>query len=315
MKIRKELFILASASLLVLLASCKGKENAAPKGKNASSAEPEETVYAVNTFKAKAENLDAYLEFGGDVSSVSSIDVLPDTAGKLTRTLVSIGDYVHKDDIIAYIDASRPGMNFAANPVKAPVSGTISYFPFAIGTQVAPSMSIAKVSDTKDLQIKVNIPERFISRIQQGQSAAITFDSYPSEVFSARVFEVSPILDSVSRTMEIKLKINPIDERVRVGMYARVRLVTESMNDVIVLPSNAIVTRDGKNYLFVISDKKSESGKSTVDMVNVKVGITVDNVVEISEGISAGAEVVVKGQGLLNQGDVVNVLSVVNADK
>ncbi len=115
--------------------------------------------------------------------------------------------------------------------------------------------------------------------------------------------------------MAIKLKIVPEDPKVRVGMYARVKLITESMHDVIVLPSNAVVMREGKPYLFVVSDKKTESGKSTVDMVPVKLGISVDNNTEISEGVTAGVEVVVKGQSLLNQGDAVTVLAVVNEER
>lgn len=305
--------IIFTAALISGLAftSCKEKKN--EKAKKAE--DPAETVYAINTFKSKPGNLDNYLEFGGDVSSVSAIDVLPDTSGKITRALVSVGDTVKKDDIIAYVDASRPGMNYAASPVKAPVSGTVTSFPYTVGATVAPSMSIAKISDTKDLQIKVNIPERFVSRIKLNQKAQITFDSYPSDVFNAVVYEVSPVLDNVSRTMAIKLRIVPTDPRVRVGMYARVRLVTESMHDVIVIPTNAIVSRDGENYLFVISDKLSESGKQTVEMVNVKLGITVDNVTEIAEGVKAGAEVVVKGQSLLNNGDSVSILAVVNEEK
>ncbi|WP_318713739.1 efflux RND transporter periplasmic adaptor subunit [Treponema sp.] len=311
MNFKKTLILTAAVAATLSLVSCKGnKDEDKKKGDEA-----QETVYAVNTFKTKSGNLDNYLEFGGDVSSVSAIDVLPDTNGKITRTLVSVGDKVKKDDIIAYVDASRPGMNYAASPVKSPVSGTVTSFPYTVGATVAPSMSIAKISDTKDLQIKVNIPERFVSRIQLNQKAAITFDSYPSDVFNAIVYEVSPVLDSVSRTMAIKLKIVPEDPKVRVGMYARVKLITESMHDVIVLPSNAVVMREGKPYLFVVSDKKTESGKSTVDMVPVKLGISVDNNTEISEGVTAGVEVVVKGQTLLNQGDAVTVLAVVNEER
>ena len=310
MKATKFFIFAASVFAAVAMVSCKGK-----KVEEKKSEEVQETVYAVNTFKSKPGNLDDYLEFGGDVSSVSAIDVLPDTNGKLTRTLVSVGDKVKKDDIIAYVDASRPGMNYAASPVKAPVSGTVTSFPFSVGATVAASMSIAKISDTKDLQIKVNIPERFVSRIKLNQKAQITFDSYPADVFNAEVYEVSPVLDSVSRTMAIKLRIVPTDPKVRVGMYARVKLVTESVHDVLVIPSNAVVKREGKTYLFVVSDKKTESGKPTVSLVPVKLGITVDDVTEIAEGLKVGAEIVVKGQSLLNDGDAISILTVVNEER
>ncbi|MBQ0039135.1 MAG: efflux RND transporter periplasmic adaptor subunit [Treponema sp.] len=309
MKATKFLIFAASVFAAVAMVSCKEKKE------EQKSEEVQETVYAVNTFKSKPGNLDDYLEFGGDVSSVSAIDVLPDTNGKLTRVLVSVGDSVKKDDVIAYVDASRPGMNYAASPVKAPVSGTVTSFPYSVGATVAASMSIAKISDTKDLQIKVNIPERFVSRIGLNQKAQITFDSYPADVFKAEVYEVSPVLDSVSRTMAIKLRIVPTDPKVRVGMYARVKLVTESVHDVLVIPSNAVVKREGKTYLFVVSDKLSEGGRPTVKIVPVKLGITVDNVTEIAEGLKVGDEIVVKGQSLLNDGDAISILAVINEGK
>ena len=115
--------------------------------------------------------------------------------------------------------------------------------------------------------------------------------------------------------MAIKLRIVPTDPKVRVGMYARVKLVTESVHDVIVIPSNAVVKREGKTYLFVVSDKKTESGKPTVSLVPVKLGITVDDVTEIEEGLKAGAEIVVKGQSLLNDGDAISILAVVNEER
>lgn len=311
MNFKKTIIFAMTFALALSFISCKGKKSK----ENKKEQETTETVYAVNTYIIKPGNLDDYLEFGGDVSSISAIDVLPDTNGKITRTLVSVGDKVKKGDILAYVDASRPGMNYAASPVKAPVSGTITSYPYTVGATVAPSMSIAKISDTKDLQIKVNIPERFISRIKLNQKAIITFDSYPSDFFNAIVYEVSPVLDNVSRTMAIKLKIVPEDSKIRVGMYARVKLITESIHDVIVLPSNAIVMRDGKPYLFVLSDKKTESNKPLVDMVSVKLGISVDNYTEITEGITVGSQVVVKGHTLLNQGDAVSVLAVINEEK
>lgn len=307
MKFGKSIVFTAAVLASLSLAACKK-----PEQKKKSAQEPAETVFAVNTYNVTSGNLDNYLEFGGDVSSVSSIDVLPDTSGKLVRALVSVGDKVKKDQIIAYVDASRAGMNYSASPVKAPVSGTITSFPFSVGTQVAASMSIAKISDTKDLQIKVNIPERFVSRIELNQSAIITFDSYPSDSFKAVVYEVSPVLDSISRTMAIKLRIVPTNPKVRVGMYARVKLITDRKKKVIIVPANAVVIREEKPYLFVVSEKKNENGKDTVNMVPVALGITVDDITEIIEGVKEGSQIVVKGQSLLNEGDAVSVLSVVN---
>lgn len=295
-------FILMAAAILSsALVSCKGKSEKTEKE------EETETIYAVNADIVQAGNLDDYLEFGGDVSSVSAVDVYPDAAGKISRIRVSVGDLVKKDQIIAYVDPSRPGMNYSENPVKAPISGRVTSFPPTIGTMVSQSYSIAKISDTDELQIKVNVAERFISRIRENQTAIVSFDAYPGVEFKARVFEVSPVLDTTSRTMLAKLKVEPADSRIKAGMYARVKLITDTIKGAVVIPNDAIVYRDGKPYVFTA---KSESAESSVNMVSVKEGLSVDNKTEIQEGLKEGDVIIVKGQSLLSDGSKVKILSI-----
>lgn len=295
-------FILMAAAILSsALVSCKGKSEKTAKE------EETETIYAVNADIVQAGNLDDYLEFGGDVSSVSAVDVYPDAAGKISRIRVAVGDLVKKDQIIAYVDPSRPGMNYSENPVKAPISGRVTSFPPTIGTMVSQSYSIAKISDTDELQIKVNVAERFISRIRENQTAIVSFDAYPGVEFKARVFEVSPVLDTTSRTMLAKLKVEPADSRIKAGMYARVKLITDTIEGAVVIPNDAIVYRDGKPYVFTA---KSESAESSVNMVSVKERLSVDNKTEIQEGLKEGDVIIVKGQSLLSDGSKVKILSI-----
>lgn len=297
--------IMAAALIAAALASCKAK----PKDDSKDNAEVE-ALFAVNTYKTKAGNLDDYLEFGGDVSAVSSVAALPDMAGKISRVMVNVGQMVSKNQILAYVDASRPGMDYSASPVKAPIAGRVISFIPTIGTMVSQASVIAEIADTDELEIKVSVAERFISRISLGQTATVTFDAYPGVDFKAKIFEVSPVLDKASRTMSVKLRINPPDKRIKAGMYARVRLITESIKDAIVVPASAIVSREGAPYLFVISSQKNGNTPAKVKLCAVEQGILVDNKTEITKGLIAGDEIVVKGQNLLNDGASVNIVSV-----
>jgi membrane fusion protein, multidrug efflux system len=299
-------------------------------------AEEAEAIFAINTFKTEKSSLDDYLEFGGDVAAVSSVDVMPDMSGKISRILVSVGDFVEKNQVIAEVDASRPGMNYSASPVKAPIAGTVTSLAPSIGTMVSPAMSMAKIAKTNELEIKTSVAERYISRIKLNQKADVTFDAYPGVNFSARVFEVSPVLDTTTRTMAIKLRIEPTDERIRVGMYARIHLVTEHVASAIVVPYASLVVRNGESFIFVVDRKDSvvdqaaaaetaeSSGKKDNDIAanapvvhlqKVTAGLHVDDRVEITDGITTGDEIVVRGQTLLNDGAKVNIISVTNGEK
>ncbi len=297
--LRNSIFAISAIALTFGAVGCKGKD--------AKSEETEkEQLYAVSTYKTVAGNLDDYLEFGGDVSSVNAVAVLPDMAGKVSRVTVSVGDLVQKNQVIAYVDASRAGYTFTASPVKAPIAGRITALPATVGATVSQSSPIATVAQTDDLEIKINIAERFISRIEQNQTAIITFDAYLSAEFKATAFEISPVLDTSSRTMQVKLRFNEKDSRIKVGMYARVKLVTESVKDAILVPANALVTRDQKPFIFVVSSK---GGAPSVKLTAVKLGLTVDNQTEITEGLTVGDEIVVKGMALLNDGAKINIMN------
>lgn len=300
--------ILIAGTLLSTVSAAK--KPAASKKKAAT--EEVEQIFAVSTYKTTEGNLDDYLEFGGDVASVNAVDVMPDVNGKVSRISVSVGDMVSKDQVIAYVDASKAGMNYSASPVKSPISGRVISLPATLGATVSPAFSIAKVARTDDLEVKINVAERFISRISNKQAATITFDAYPGVEFGAKITEVSPVLDTATRTMAVKLRFNSKDERIKVGMFARVKLITESVKNAIVIPNNAIVTRDGKQYVFVIASQKSGDKPATVRFAPITVGISVDNKTEIVKGLDAGEEIVIKGQTILNDGVNVNIISVQN---
>mgnify|MGYP003397164674 CR=1 FL=1 len=268
------------------------------------SQEETKRVYAVNTYITTPENLDEYLEFGGDVIATSSIDILPDATGKLVNIKVSVGDTVQKNQIIAYVDPSRPGMTYEPSPVRSPMTGTITSFPLSSGSMVSPSMSIGKVSTTDDLEISISVAERFVSRIEKGQNALLSFDAYPDEVFTAKVTEVNPVLDTTSRSMGVKLRQDPPDNRIKIGMYCRVKLITESKTNAVAVPRNSVLTRNNVDYVFVV-----DTATNSVEAKPVTVGITVDDMVEVISGLTYGEQVVTSGQTLLDNGSFVNIVS------
>ena len=245
-----------------------------------------------------------YLEFGGDVFAKTQIDVMPDAMGKVVAVNVKVGDYVYKDQSIAVIDASRAGMNYAQSAVKAPISGTITAVNAVVGGVASQQLSVAKIAKTEDLKISMNVPERYVSKIQIGQKAELKFDAYPGEVFEAVITEVSPVLDATSRTMGVNLELTKRDKRIKAGMFAKVKLITDTHSNIVIVSESALVNRYGDTYVFVVAPD------SSVEKRVVKAGIRVDDKREILEGLNDGEEVVVRGQTLLEDGSKVNVVTV-----
>ncbi|MBN1616225.1 MAG: efflux RND transporter periplasmic adaptor subunit [Spirochaetales bacterium] len=298
---------LIAAAILILplaLSGCGNKDKEAEKAK-AEAAAQEEAIFAVSTIAATKGELRDYLEFGGDVTAKSNIDILPDTAGKIAEVRVRVGDSVTKNQIIAYVDPSRPGMNYELSPVKAPIAGTITAVNVVAGSMVSPQLSVGKVSKMESLEIGMSVPERFVSKIKEGQKAYLRFDAYPSQVFIAKIIEVSPVLDQSSRTMGAKLALIERDDRIKAGMFARIKLITDTKTSTVKIPASAIVSRFGDNFVFVVDGEE----KNSVRKQPVTVGIRVDDKAEILSGVKANEEVVVRGQTLLEDGSRINIVS------
>ncbi len=265
----------------------------------------QDITFAVGGYQVSKTSLDDYLDFGGDVVAASSVDILPDASGKLSRIYVSVGDYVRRDALLAEVDSSRPGMTYNASPINAPISGTISSFPLAVGSTVAPSMSVGKISSTGELEIQAAVAERFVSRVDIGQKAELRLDAWPGEVFMATITEVSPVLDPTTRTMAVKLIPEDVSgEKIKPGMYTRIKLITEEKEDVFVIPHYALITREDEPYVFVVQEDE------TVRLQKIVVGLRVDDSVEVTEGLAEGEIVVTRGQTLLDEGMKVSVVSV-----
>jgi membrane fusion protein (multidrug efflux system) len=233
--------------LLLLACGPAGPGN----GRGGAASLPEDVIFAVNVIPTSEGQIKDYLLVNGEVRTISSVDVFPDTTGKLISLKVKVGDQVVQNQIVAELDPSRPGMNFAASPVRSPISGTVLSIPVSTGSTMAPSTPLMQVGRIDELEILSNISERFISKVALGQRAIIRFVGYPGETWESSVTELSPVLDAGSRTLPVTLKLQSRDPRVLAGMFPEIQLITETKNQVVKVPQDAIIQRFGESFLYV----------------------------------------------------------------
>lgn len=302
------LLVFITLTTLFLGVSCSKKLDT---GQNPDTNGETTTVFAVSTTLAVEGEIKDYLQLNGDIRSSTTVDTYPDTAGKLKKLYVEVGDTVRKNQIIAEIDPSKPGMNFAASPVKASISGTVTMVPVQIGYTISPNFPIAVISRMDDLEVIIYVAERFISKMQIGLPAVIHTEAFPGEIFRGTISELSPVVDQISRTMEVKLKIDNRDRKLKAGMFTEVKLITEEKEGIVKIPASALINRFGETYIFTIEKDPESENRSMVRKKVVVPGLKIDNQLEIMEGITAGEEIVVRGQTLLEDRSLVKVVSTI----
>jgi len=263
-------------------------------------------VYAVNTIQAAEGQIMDYLPLSGDIISSSTVDTYSDAAGKVSRLYVTVGSRVNRGDPVAAVDPSRPGMEFMASIARAPVTGTIVALPAQLGMTISQAVPLARIAGGAGLELRLYVAERFISRIGLNQPCEITLDAWPGEVFRGSVSEVSPTLDTASRTMEIKVNVDNPGSKLKAGMFAKVRVITERKDSIVKIPVAAMVNRFGEQYVFVADS--SDSAAPVARKKTIVSGIIIDGVMEVAQGLSPGEDVVIRGQTLLEDGSRINII-------
>jgi HlyD family secretion protein len=124
---------------------------------------------------------------------------------------------------------------------------------------------------------------------------------------------VAPVFDPATRTAELEIEVPNASFRLKPGMYARVQLTVGVKPNALTVPSNAIVTIDGKTGVFIPADPaagapqpaSATTGAMSVRFQPVDVGIRDGQQIEITSGLDDGARVITTGSGALRDGDQV----------
>jgi multidrug efflux pump subunit AcrA (membrane-fusion protein) len=276
------------AAALIAAVSCgPGSREAADRAGATPTAERLKSPVNVRTAEAVAGDVEERIVFGGDVYATGRVNVVPDTAGVLTRILVQPGDRVVFDQIVAYVDPSRPGMSYSESPVRSKSAGTVTDIPAVSGNRVTTQSVIAEMGRIDRLEIEIRVPEKYLSVLDAGLSARVKSRAYPTETISARVSEVAPVVDPRSRTVAVTLEPEPTD-LLRPGQSVQVELVLGVHTNAVLVPAVAITERLGGEGVFVVRDGRSEWRAVTA-------GLNDGGMVEVLDGLGTGEAVVVEG--------------------
>jgi multidrug efflux pump subunit AcrA (membrane-fusion protein) len=302
-------FVLCSAALaaITFMGTSCGEWG---RNRAGSQASPEASVpvFAVNTTTAVQGQIRDYVALSGDIVASSVVDAYSEVAGKVISLAVSVGDRVARDEPLAEVDPSRPGMVFNIGVVKAPIAGTIVALPAQIGMTISQAVPIARISGNNALEIRLYIAERFISQIALNLPCEISLDAYPGEIFRGRVSELSPVVDPASRTMEIRVQVDNPGTRLKAGMFAKVRIITQRKENIVKIPAAAMVQRFGDTLVFTLEQDSEDPAILIARARSVVPGILIDGVLEIQQGLNPDEEIVIRGQTLLEDGVRINVV-------
>lgn len=243
-----------------------------------------EVTAQVRTALVQKGKLEVKISGSGTVEPVTSEDIKSTIDNnEIDEVLVSAGEAVSKgEELITFTDDT--------DPITAPADGVITTVSVAAGQRVTNGQAVAHLTNYKDLQTVVQVDELDIPKIKNGQTVSLTVSAYPDKTFTGKVTAVAEEGTSANgnSTFDVTVHIDHPDN-LKVGMSTEASILTNSKENALYVPVDAVHTNNNEKYVLVASVGTSNgNAANATEQKTVKTGIATDEYVEITEGVNEG---------------------------
>lgn len=193
------------------------------------------------------------------------------------------------------------GKNLKDTRLYAPFSGVIAEKTIEVGQNVTPNIPVAKLVTPNLLKVKIAVPETEIAGISLAQKAEIIVPALKSGNFSGAVVEKGIVANPLSRSYDVKIRVENARTDLMPGMVTEVVLEKNdtTLSNPFIIPAG-IVQLDENNHSFVWIEKDGKASKRVIDC-----GDFMSNGVTVVSGLTSGDRIIVEGQQKVCEGTVI----------
>lgn len=195
--------------------------------------------------------------------------------------------------------------------IRAPIDGIVTKREIQIGALVNSGTTAFEIVDPDSLMLAIHPPEKQIPRLTPGQSAQVRIDAMPGRVFQAQIRRISPSVDPASGTVKVILDFDARDRRsIPESAFARVQLVMDTRQNVLLIPKDAVLEEDGKSFVYAIREVAAPDETNMLRAERVEVGLGLEDSarVQVFRGLADDDRVVVNGHYSLKPDSAVSIM-------
>ncbi|KQW96491.1 MFP transporter [Massilia sp. Root418] len=185
----------------------------------------------------------------------------------------------------AMVDLARIALNDSV--IRAPMSGVVSKRHVQAGEKVSPDMPVYTIVNLAELTLEAQVPTSEIPRVKTGQEVAFKVDGFQRE-FHGKVARINPTAEPGSRAMLVYISVENKDGALLGGMFAKGHIVTERTAVMPLVPVDALRNDGGRQVVYKVDQGKVVAQPVTLGLRNDDTGYA-----EVTEGLQAGAQVIV----------------------
>ena len=153
------------------------------------------------------------------------------------------------------------------------------------------------LSDLSRIYVNASVDEKSISGVRSGQKVDIVADSYPGQQFTGSVVRIAPegVTTPSAVTFAVKIEVTgPGRKLLKPGMTAAVRVIEQTRDNAVLVPSDAVIRRQDKSYVTVVTSPGHTETRP------VQVGIGTPEKAEVIAGLTGTEQLLVQRKSLAN---------------
>lgn len=278
-------------------------------------------IIPVNTTIAKLDNIRDAIYLTERLEAQSDVNVLPPVPGWVNTINVDIGSKVGKYQVLATIDRNIVGGEYVNAIVKSPIAGEVGQIFVDKGANVSPQTPIMNIINYDTIKIYVNIPEKYMGRVQKGDVALIKLESLNSQdEFIGSIEKVSSVINTLTGTFQAKIVIPNGQHKLKPGGFANIKVILNIKKAVIISKEALVETEGLQPYVYKIRKDPllQEQLKKLApylpinieaipieikaEKIYIQKGIEEENNVEITQGIQENDVVITTGKEIVKNG-------------
>lgn len=236
----------------------------------------------------------------GVVESYTKVVISTNSNDTIEKLYVSVGQAVENGDWLCQLYNKESG---TTTNVKATANGTITAMTAVKGSSAAGELFT--IENTGDLKIRGKVKEADLNKIHENMTVAVKTDATGNQIFPGTLTKIAPSAlasDPSSSKAEFAIEVDlPAETNgLRIGMNAKLNVITAEKNDVFCVPYEALVKdNSGQTCIYVATENADKKGSYIVESIPVSTGLESDSLVEISgEKLVPGLAVIAQPQSL-----------------
>lgn len=176
---------------------------------------------------------------------------------------------------------STIGTQLERAEVRSPIAGQVVKRMVSVGEQVdgTGAAPIVQIANLDWLELAASVPVDDLPALNVGQAVVVTSDVYRDRTFPGTIVAVAPAVDPATNTTLVRIRLENLERRLKVGMYSEARVRLEEHPHALVVPATALVRDDDGAAVYVVTGE-------TAVRTAVTTGLEQDGVVEIVSGVT-----------------------------